>query len=433
MPLIPYNELTPQGRVPVSNPLSRIVNPVLDGYCSTLVPVNNWIRDRLNDGIPGLGDIGNIPAAAAQSIICPNVPPQLPTSVAPGIWAQGCASFGSSSGYAQGFNVFGQPFPPFVGTDEWGCADNRGLPVSAPFFKNFTPAGASWGWAVTCERADGSRYDQLIGPSGSGDDPNFYVITSANFFPCPGCTSTPTLPDRPVLPPRLPPGIPQPPPQIPITINIPQPPGFPPLSFPLTYAPITPTLNLNAPITLAPNFNLNPAFNFAPKIEINLGGLSIEGGGYPEPIPDVETIIRETGGDCPDPCPELDYERITEIVFDELDNKFPPSRPFTNEIILLAEAESRTFVLPEFTQWVELTIILPPPNRRSQFGGANGETVYYNGWYSFGVTGATSERYPIHYDFVSIPIPEGVRAFTYTIYVGGTASGRIGYQLPPPF
>jgi hypothetical protein len=193
------------------------------------------------------------------------------------------------------------------------------------------------------------------------------------------------------------------------------------------YAPITPTIDINAPITLAPNLNFDPTFNFAPRIELNLGGISITGGGYPEPIPDVEEIVNEGGGDCPDPCPELDYERITEIVFDELDNKFPPARPFTDKVILLAAAESRTFVLPEFTQWVELTVVTPPPNRRSQFGGAAGETVYYNGWYSFGVTGSTSERFPIHYDFMSIPIPKGVEAFTYTIYVGGTASGRIGY------
>lgn len=135
----------------------------------------------------------------------------------------------------------------------------------------------------------------------------------------------------------------------------------------------------------------------------------------------------------PDPEPSVDCcdcDDIRQIVIEELDSKFPPSRPFSNEVILLAAAESRTFVLPEFTQWVELTIVVPPPNRRSQFGGAAGQTVYYNGWYSFGATGSTSERYPFHYDLMSIPIPKGVEAFTYTVYVGGTASGRIGYQLP---
>jgi hypothetical protein len=134
-----------------------------------------------------------------------------------------------------------------------------------------------------------------------------------------------------------------------------------------------------------------------------------------------------------DPEPPVDCcdcEEIRQIVIEELDSKFPPSRPFSNEVISLLAAESRTFVLPEFTQWVELTIVQPPPNRRSQFGGADGQTVYYNGWYSFGVTGSTSERYPFHYDFMSIPIPKGVEAFTYTVYAGGTASGRIGYQLP---
>jgi len=125
-----------------------------------------------------------------------------------------------------------------------------------------------------------------------------------------------------------------------------------------------------------------------------------------------------------------DCEEIRQIVIEELDSKFPPSRPFTNETVPIGEAEARTFVLPEFTQWVELTIVTPPPNRRMQSGGVNGQPVYYNGWYSYGITGSTSERKPIHYDFMSIPIPSGIEAFTYTIYSGGTASGRVGYRQP---
>jgi hypothetical protein len=255
----------------------------------------------------------------------------------------------------------------------------------------------------------------------------FYILQN-RFTPCPGCTDAPIVPQRPVIP-AFPPDAPIiPRPEFPITINLPQLPGLPPIAIPIVYIPITPTLNLNLPLTFAPKFA--PEFKFAPTIEINLGGISITGGGYSEPIPDVEDLCPGGGGDCPDPCPDLDYERIAEIVFDELDSKFPPSRPFTNETVPIGVAEARTFVLPEFTQWVELTIVTPPPNRRMQSGGVNGQPVYYNGWYSYGITGSTSERKPIHYDFMSIPIPPGIEAFTYTIYSGGTASGRIGYRQP---
>jgi len=135
----------------------------------------------------------------------------------------------------------------------------------------------------------------------------------------------------------------------------------------------------------------------------------------------------------PAPSDCCSCEEIRDIVFEELDKKFPPKRPFTDETVPIGVAEARTFVLPEFTQWVELTIVTPPPNRRMQSGGVNGQPVYYNGWYSYGITGSTSERKPIHYDFMSIPIPPGIESFTYTIYSGGTASGRIGYRQPPLF
>jgi hypothetical protein len=204
---------------------------------------------------------------------------------------------------------------------------------------------------------------------------------------------------------------------------------LPPISIPVVYAPITPTININAPITLAPVFNANPSFNFTPTIELNLGGISIGGGGYPEPIPDVEDLCPGDGGDCPDPCAPPDYELIRQISFEELDKKFPPTRPFSLQTILLPASNSRTFVLPPFTRYVNLTIVVPPPNVRSQFGGALGQEVFYNGWYSFGASGSASERIPFHYNFVSVPIPEGVTQFSYTVYLGGTASATIGYSV----
>lgn len=434
MVLIRNEEFDPTSRrLPTNHPASLIANGILDAVCSGAGSLRDWESGQRAAGNPNFSGAVGLVSLLTLDNFCPNSSAP-PPSLAPPIYSpnSACASFGTVTGYATYVNPFNGATvttPTFSVT--WDCTQNRGFPIGTPV-KNET-VGGFIDIAVLISRPVGAPFMQSLTagvPIEYVDSAKFYVLEST-FNPCPGCADAPIIPERPVIP-TFPPEAPQiPRPEFPITINLPQLPGLPPLAIPIVYVPISPTLDLNLPLTFAPKFA--PQFSFAPNIEINLGGMSITGGGYPEPIPDVEIIVEQGGGDCPDPCPDLDYDRIAEIVFDELDDKFPPSRPFTNEVILLAAAESRTFVLPEFTQWVELTIILPPPNRRSQFGGANGETVYYNGWYSFGVTGATSERFPIHYDFMSIPIPKGVQAFTYTIYVGGTASGRIGYQLPTPF
>lgn len=141
--------------------------------------------------------------------------------------------------------------------------------------------------------------------------------------------------------------------------------------------------------------------------------------------PDVVTCNAEP--DPPGDCCSCDD--IRDIVIEELDSKFPPARPFGLRTEIIPAGESNTFVLPEFTQWVELRIVTPPPGVREQTGGSLAPAARYNGWYSFGATGEASERIPFHYDFVSIKIPHGISAFSYTVYSGGTAQATIGYFL----
>ena len=134
----------------------------------------------------------------------------------------------------------------------------------------------------------------------------------------------------------------------------------------------------------------------------------------------------------PDPEPPgngCDCDEIREIVIEELDSKFPPARPNSLQTTILATGESGSFVLPSHTQWVELRIVTPPPNVRSQTGGDLAPEVNYNGWYSFGATIDASERIPFHFDFISVKIPAGVFAFSYTVYQGGTAQATVGYLL----
>jgi len=131
----------------------------------------------------------------------------------------------------------------------------------------------------------------------------------------------------------------------------------------------------------------------------------------------------------PAPADCCDCEEIRDIVFEELDKKFPPKRPFSNLTLTFGAAESNTFVLPQFATFVELTIVTKPPNVRTQTGGADAPEVSYNCWYSFGATNEASERIPFHYDSISIPVPLGVSAFSYTVYQGGTAAVTVGYKL----
>lgn len=150
-------------------------------------------------------------------------------------------------------------------------------------------------------------------------------------------------------------------------------------------------------------------------------------------IQDFRQRIPPTVTTCTaDPQPPsdcCDCEEIREIVIEELDSKFPPKRPFTNQTLSFGAAESNTFVLPQFTDYVELQINTKPPNVKTQTGGSDAPEVSYNGWYSFGVTKETSQRIPFHYDFVSVKIPAGVSAFSYTVYQGGTASATVGYRV----
>jgi len=430
MVLIRNEEFDPTTRrLPQIHPASSIANGILDAVCAGAGALRDWESGQRSAGNPNFSGAVGLVSALTLNNFCPS-PSGTPPTLAPPIYApnNGCSSFGQVSGYATYVNSNSgvTVTTPTFGFN-WTCADNIGFPLTSPQKTVFEVDSTNLSMMVS--RPTGAAYRQAVTaavPTIFVNSAKFYVLTNS-FTPCPGCLAQPTVPQRPVIP-ALPPG--SPPvlrPEFPITINLPQLPGLPPIAIPIVYIPITPTLNLNLPLTFAPKFA--PEFNFAPTIELNLGGISITGGGYSEPIPDVEDLCP--GGDvvCPDPCAPPDYDLIRQISFEELDKKFPPKRPFTLQTVVLPASNSRTFVLPPFTRYVNLTIVVPPPSVKSQFGGTLGQEVFYNGWYSFGATASSSERIPFHYNFMSIPIPPGVTQFTYTVYLGGTASATIGYSV----
>lgn len=129
----------------------------------------------------------------------------------------------------------------------------------------------------------------------------------------------------------------------------------------------------------------------------------------------------EPPGDC------CSCDDIRQIVFEELDEKFLPRRPNVLRTTSLAASGSGAIVLPSYSQWIELRIVTPPPNVRSQSGGANSPSVQYNGWVSFGATESASERIPFHYNVASFPVPQGASGFSWLVYDGGTAAVTVGY------
>lgn len=429
MPFIPNSEFdSGTMRLPASNPASGLVNPFLNAMCAAIQPLEDWDDAVQRGDFPGIAGSLAVPGRNIRRFFCPAAPPPrtLPTLAPPNYPPSACASSGNISGKSYVFQGGSwQVLLPFA--DFWTCADNKGFPLEAPRMYQETGfnreyLGALW------SRPSGGSFIQAYTPGAQIGNPNQKVaIDVININPCPGCDVIPILPRRPVQPQELNPPPTPIRPQIPITVNLPQLPGFPPIAVPIIYAPIAPTLNLNAPITFSPRIDLSPEFTFAPKIELNLGGISIEGGGYPEPIPDLEVIV-DSGGECPDPCEPVDYDLIRQINYEELDAKFPPTRPFTNEVTSFPARDSGSIELPEFSQWVQITIVEPPRNVREQEGNQFAPNIHYNGWYSFGVTTDAGDRKPIQYNEQSIPVPTGARQFSYTIIGLGTAAIQVGYQ-----
>lgn len=414
--------------------VGALVNLVLDQFCQDSQDVEEW-QAAQRAGIPGAVARSVQPLTRSlRAQYCPaSPPPQRPLQISGGVYGVGGASFGTVAGYSVYENPGTNPTRVVTAnfTAAWGCQDNRGLPVGAP--RVITRDGGTSQFnslAVRMRRADGTEYDQSLTNESPAQFETEYTVLEFNVRPCtPGIV--PIIPPAIVLPPRPGNPVPVPRPEFPINIPIPNLPGLPPILIPIIYAPIQPTLNLQPRITLRPTINLPGLPNFAPDITLDLGGISVGGGGDVT-IGDIENIINEgdQGGECPDPCPELDYDRIEEIVFDELDKKFPPARPTTLLSTVTAAKNSDTLILPPFTVSVDLQMVEPGMNVPSQFGGADAPNVVFNGWYSYGVNEESSERIPFNYDSISVPIPSGVRFFSYTITRLGTAIATVRYLQP---
>lgn len=203
--------------------------------------------------------------------------------------------------------------------------------------------------------------------------------------------------------------------------------------------PFNVTVNINPIINLPDfgGFHMPVNINIAPNIVVPAGLPTIIYFRFPElevnfgPSFNWDiTTITNTGGiqrPCPPSPDECDCVDIREIVREELDEKFPPARPFFNRITVASSANSGQVVLPPFTYRVDFQLNDIPVNAKVQSGGGAPD-VYYAGWYCFGSGANQGDRNPISYERNTFYPPDGVQNFTYTLQQGYTGTVTVYWR-----
>lgn len=435
MAIIPFARLVVgTGRLAAAEGvISGLVNATLDSFCQDSDDFEEW-EALERGGLEGAVARRVSPLTRAlRNQYCPNSPPpRQPLGLQPAQYGVGGDSQGTVQGYHYRVETDGTITKFATRSETWLCGSNRGLPIS-PVREIPGASAGQFVNSIRLRRADGSEYEQSVsGTANTASNNRNYVVEIVDIRPCDGSIIPIIPPGVELVPPPI--GTPAPiRPTFPINITLPQLPGLPPIVVPVVYAPITPTLELSPRISLRPNIQLPGFPDFAPDIDLDLGGISIGGGGDVT-INDIQDIVNNSGDTviCPDPCEPVDYDQIRTIVFEELDSKTPPKRPTTPGSFTTSAANSATITLPPFTVSVTLQMVEPGISVPDQFGGENAPNVVFNGWYSYGVEEETSERIPFNYDFVSVPIPPNVRFFSYTITRQGTASATVRHVIPSP-
>lgn len=439
MPYFPYSDRDPStGLYSGQTPLGGLLDRAAAAACGAFVPISRWIDSAYRAaGVPSpaagflsgypLWDNICTPHGGAPSP--PLVPgtPQFPVN---------CATFGTIVAFTNvGASIEN---PTWVETGvSWTCGDNVGRPISGLEWANF--GGSTWGYVQTFQTADGLGTTQRSPVStGFGDVRERVQIVSSDIQYCPGCGQPPPPPPPPELPEDDDPPDPDDPPIIIIDIDFPTQPGLPPISFPVTYSPV---INFNTPINvqpalvLAPRIDLNPNFNFAPNFEFNIGGISIGGGGYPEPRPDITTTID---CDCPDPCPpggDVDYERIARIVSDRLGlvRRIPGVVPSV-EIEPPSSGTEVEIFLPLGTRGILYSLDLTEYTGGASFGSTEERSVFYAaaGWFGYDETNPGGERIFMNQPFGYLEAPAFASRFTAVARLGASLTVRAVVSADPP-
>lgn len=189
-------------------------------------------------------------------------------------------------------------------------------------------------------------------------------------------------------------------------------------------------LNFNIPVTInLPDVNLSFGFDVG-GVNINIG----KGGGG---------VVLPTKPDPREPSPKptptgngSDRDLLFVInqlrrIKEEVDDiKECACEPGTSVQAISYPADvARVINLPARTFLVRLTINQKPLNAKTQWG-QGAPDVYYAGWASFGyANGGWEDRMPIDYLEKSFIPPRQPQSFSYTCYVGFTASLIVYYEV----
>ena len=208
---------------------------------------------------------------------------------------------------------------------------------------------------------------------------------------------------------------------------------------PTINVPVTPQLTIPIQLVFAPIVN---NFQFQVKagpfyFTFNMGGVQVK----LDPTVNIPVYLPDPRTPPPvfppaDPPPgDVDFGPI----FDELkriDQKYNPlldcNRCNVQYDFLSASygaADSRDQNFPADAIAISVSLILATKPRKPKMqAGMSAPDVLYAGWFSWKIGDKQMPREPVHYDRNVYKAPDGATGFTYTVYVGFTATSSLSYK-----
>lgn len=438
MPYLPYTDLdSGTNQYPNDGGAGSLANRAASAVCAALNQLGEYTR--------AVTSYAGAPAAASNWLsgqgvfdrLCQPYPRTQPDPPFPAFppFETNCATQGSIT-WRRAIN-WGQASQGWIdGNLIWNCSSGRGIPIAGPTWNPPPPGSGTGYYEYTFLRVSGTTETVRLNATARTDPASAVQILSVQASYCPSCNLPTPPPDTPRFPDRTTDVNPPTPPQITINIDFPRGWGLPPITFPVIFSPVIVSpgaVQVRPTLTLAPRVDLNPDFAFAPTFEFNLGGISIGGGGYPEPEQDVQDLTECVCPEIP-PIPEVDYPRIQRIVeavattFREL-----PASPVDFESGPWVQGEFIDLDVPPAGRFVRFEFILDNYTGGETFGDGNVPNVIYPGWLTFGLDESSakgSERLFLNYQSGFIPIPPWSRKCFIHSQSGAIARARIE-SVPP--
>lgn len=440
MPYLAYSELSATtNQFPSDGGAGSLANSATRSVCAALGALGNYVRAATS--------AAGFPSAVSSFVsgrgvfdrLCQPYPSTEPIPPMPRVTEppNNCITQGTIL-WRRALN-WGQPSQSWLDqTETWTCTSGRGVPISGPkwFPRNVNTPGyyeiLFWNSNKT------AVISRKFSASGASNPPESVQITSINWSYCPVCNLPPWPVPIPIPPPQEDDEEPIPVPEITIDIDFPRGWGLPPLVVPVVFSPIIVApgaVSVQPTLTLAPRIDINPDFAFAPTIEFNLGGISIGGGGYPEPEQDVEDICS---CECPTPEPcEVDYARIQRIATAVASTfrEIPGYPAAATSVGPWVEGAGVELEIGPGGRWLEFEFNLDSYRGGLTSGVGPNPAIYYPGWLTFGMDAIAlkgSSRLFLNHQSGFIPIPPYAKVCYIQSQDGAIAKARVVSVLALP-